>query len=69
MDTFKLDDVWRWFNDEDGGGGIVIADSEDVAREKLTKKYGTAGDKFIVWLWINDDYFDKNTPDVLDIYG
>lgn len=66
---FKLDEVWRWFNNEYGGGGIVIADSEYEAREKLAQKYGLAGDKFIVWLWIKDMYFDKNTPDIFDIYS
>ena len=67
---FKLDELWRWFNDEDGDGMTAkLSHMPDESREKLTKKYGTAGDKFIVWLWINDDYFDKNTPDILDIYG
>jgi hypothetical protein len=66
---FQIDEVWRWFNNEDGGGGIVIAESEDEAREKLAQKYGLAGDKFIVWLWVKDIYFDKNTPDIFDIYG
>lgn len=66
---FNLDELWRWFNDEDGGGGLVIAESEDKARDKLARKYGISGDKFIVWRWLDDDYFDKYTPDILDIYG
>lgn len=65
---FNFINVWRWCDDY--GGGLVIADSEDDAREKLAKKYDDRDiDKIIIWLWTNDDYFDKQNPDVLDIYG
>ena len=63
-----LHDLYRWC--DGNGGGIVVAESEDKAREKLEKMYGENRNvkKMIIWSWINDDYYDKENPDVFDIY-
>ena len=66
---FNLDNLYRWCDDY--GGGLVIADSLIEAQEKLDKMFGEDRDvnKVIIWPWHLDDYFDKENPDVLDIYG
>lgn len=66
---FKFENLYRWCDDY--GGGIVIADSKIEAREKLIKYLSEERDpdKLIIWSWTNDDYFDKENPDVLDVYG
>lgn len=63
-----FDNLYRWCDDY--GGGLVIASSKEDAKEKLIKKYKAERDpdKYIIWLWTNDDYFDKDNEDVLDIY-
>jgi hypothetical protein len=63
-----LHDLYRWCNTADGGGGIVIAASEQDAEQKLIKKYGNNKEDFVVWPWTIDDYFDEENQDVLDIY-
>lgn len=63
---FNLNNLYRWCDDY--GGGIVIANSVDEAREKLVKAHSERR-SFIIWLMIDDDYFDKENPDVLDIYS
>lgn len=64
-----IDNLYRWCDDY--GGGIVIANSLLEAQEKLSKQFGEERDaeKVIIWPWRLDDYFDKENPDVLDIYG
>lgn len=63
-----FNDLYRWCDDY--GGGLVIASSMEEALEKLKKKYGDEErTEFIVWLWKNDDFYDKDNKDVLDIYG
>ena len=64
---FNINKLYRWCDDY--GGGLVIASSKEKAVKKLTKKYGDERKSFIVWQWKNDDYFDKENQDVLDIYG
>lgn len=63
-----LNNVYRWCNAVEGGGGIVFAYDKIDALEKLKYKYGTDGEEFIIWHWTNDDYFDEFHPDVFDIY-
>lgn len=65
---FDLGNLYRWCDDY--GGGLVIADSLIDAQEKLDKMFGEDRDvnKVIIWPWHLDDYFDKENPDVLDIY-
>ena len=64
----NFDNVWRW--SDSYGGGLVIADSMNEAREKLERMFGEDRDakQTIIWPWVKDDYFDKDNPDVLDIY-
>ena len=66
---FDLNNLYRWCDDY--GGGLVIADSLIDAQAKLEKALGEDRDpnKVIIWPWHLDDYFDKENPDVLDIYG
>lgn len=66
---FDLNNLYRWCDDY--GGGLVIANSLIEAKEKLEKMFGEERDieKVIIWTWRLDDYFDKENPDVLDIYG
>lgn len=63
--------IYRWC--DSSGGGIVIAASEEEARKKLTEKFKGwppyPRDKFMIWPWENDDYYDEANPDVMDIYG
>lgn len=66
---FNLNNLYRWC---DGyGGGIVIANSINEAREKLEKMLDEERDAntVTIWPWYIDDYFDEENPDVLDIYG
>lgn len=63
---FNLNNVYRWCDAY--GGGIVIAKSIDEAEMKLYKKYDDDRKKLMIWQWTNDDYFDEEHPDVLDIY-
>lgn len=62
----NFSNLYRWCDDY--GGGLVIAGSVEEAREKLIKAYPDRR-SFLIWLWIDDDYFDKENPDVLDIYS
>lgn len=64
---FNLNKLYRWCDDH--GGGLVIAFSKEKARAKLKKKYGNKRKDFIIWLWTNDEYYDKDNQDVFDIYG
>ena len=66
---FSLNNLYRWCDAY--GGGIVIANSLIEAQEKLEKMIDEERDinKVIIWSWKLDDYFDKDNPDVLDIYG
>lgn len=64
---FKLENLYRWCGG--CGGGIVIAESEEDALNKLIKKYGRFMENFVIWPWTIDDYFDDENKDVLDIYG
>lgn len=63
----NFENPYRWCDEL--GGGLVIASSVDDAKEKLVKKFGADRKDFIVWLWTDDDYFDKENEDVFDIYG
>ena len=64
---FNIENLYRWCDNY--GGGLVIASSEEEAREKLIKKYDNSRGELIIWPWTNDDYFDKDNRDVIDIYG
>lgn len=66
---FNLNNLYRWCDAY--GGGIVIASSLIEAQEKLEKMFGENRDanEVIIWAWHLDEYFDKDNPHVLDIYG
>ena len=59
--------IYRWCDSY--GGGLVFADSETSAIDKLVAKYGEDRGEFKVWLWTKDDYYDEDHTDVFDIYG
>lgn len=60
---------YRWNrNDNLSGGGLVLAENIEDAREKLAKKYSVNSDNFGIWPWENDDYYDKDNVDIFDIY-
>ena len=63
-----LDKIYRWCDPY--GGGIVFAESYEDAQNKLTRMLGSSRfvEEIIIWPWLNDDYFDKENPDVFDIY-
>lgn len=64
---FDSNKLYRWCDDY--GGGLLIADSVEDAISKLDKKFkDEPRTKFLVWLWKDDDYYDEDNPDVLDIY-
>lgn len=62
-----LELLWRYSINDGEYGGLVIATSEEEAYKKVNKKYGR--NDFAVWKMSNDDYFDSENADVLEIYG
>ena len=69
---FSHDNLYRWCDAY--GGGIVIADSLVDAQKKLEKMFekdpeGRNASETIIWPWHLDDYYNKENPDVLDVYG
>ena len=66
---FSFENLWRWCDDY--GGGLVIAETKDEAKEKLEKMYGENRnvENVVLWRWTSDDYYDEQNPDVLDIYS
>ena len=63
-----LDKIYRWCDPY--GGGLIIAESYEDAQNKLTQMLGSSRfvEEIIIWPWLDDDYFDKENPDVFDIY-
>ena len=62
--------IWRYSINEGEYGGIVFADTFEIAEEKVRKKYNEYKDEEIcVWRILNDDYFDVENPDVWECYG
>ena len=62
-----LNRVWRYSINEGEFGGIVFADTKESAERKVRRKYND-GD-VCTWQMTNDDYFDRDNPDVLECYG
>lgn len=60
--------LYRW--SDDYGGGLVIASSVEEAREKLVARYSRYNrtSNFVIWKATDDDYYDPDHPDVLDVY-
>ena len=50
--------------------GLIFAESYKDAQNKLARMLGSARliEEIIIWPWLDDDYFDKENPDVFDIY-
>ena len=67
-ETAMLSRLYRWSDDH--GGGLVIASSVEEAREKLVARYSRYNrtDNFVIWKATDDDYYDPDHPDVLDVY-
>ena len=61
-----LNNIWRYSINIGDFGGIVIADTKELAEQKVKKKYNT--DKICVWKMIDDEYFDENNIDVFECY-
>ena len=59
--------IWRYSINEGEYGGIVFANTIELAEEKVRQKYPNK--EVCVWRIINDDYFDTNNPDVWECYG
>lgn len=51
-------------------GGIIMADSEDDAMEKLRSRYGLvlACRNASLWKATDDDFYDPDFPDVYECY-
>lgn len=64
-----LDKLWRYSINTGEHGGIVIADTLDEANQKVRKAYEIEDDELLIWKMEDDDFFDKENPDVLDCYG
>ncbi len=62
--------AYRYTIDEGRHGGIVFANNEDEADEKLAQFYGDdiEGSFVEIWKWEDDDYY-KPIPGVYDCYG
>lgn len=59
--------IWRYSINEGEYGGVVFADTFESAEAKVKNKYPNK--EICVWRMINDDYFDKENPDVWECYG
>lgn len=69
-----MENIWRFIIKkcvENEFGGIVIADDEDSAKQKIKEKYGynALEDNIVVWKVSLDDDYDEKYPDILEIYG
>lgn len=58
---------WR-FTNCDGTGGVILANTKSEAVQKLKEKYKTIAADVEVWKWTEDEYYDGEHPDVLNIY-
>ena len=70
MDIYKC--LWRYSVNEGEHGGIVYADTEESAREKVRvacNKWGHDIEELVVWKIADDDFFDIEHKDVFDCYG
>lgn len=63
-----LTNLYRWCDPY--GGGLVIANSAEEAKDKVAKMLSEERlvQGLIIWPWLNDDYYDEENPDVFDIY-
>lgn len=69
-----IEKFWRYSLDC-GGGGIVIADTIEEARQKIGAYYDDMGyyrfkiEKSVdIWALGDDDCYEPNHPDVIDCY-
>ena len=70
MDIYKC--LWRYSVNEGEHGGIVYADTEESAREKVrvaSNKWKHNIEELVVWKMEDDDFFDIEHKDVFDCYG
>lgn len=70
-----LENIWRYTVNEGEAGGIVIANNKEEAERKVKEMYEDYDGSedienvIIVWKALLDDYYSKDYPDVLEIYG
>ena len=55
--------LWRYQISHLGVGGIVVAETRELAKKKLNQKYGIPD--CIVWDWAEDQTCDRKNPDVM----
>ena len=70
-----MNNIWRYVIEDGGAGGIVIANSEQDAKDKLITAYTKHGygedfdfSEMIVWMANNDDGYMSDCLDVLECY-
>jgi len=63
------ENIWRYC--VNGFGGIVMAETKELAESKIKSAYKhmNSFDEFSVWNIEDDDYFNKDYPDVWECYG
>ena len=61
-----LKNVWRYSINMGNYGGIVIADTMELAEQKVRRKYNDG--EICVLKMIDDDYFDESNSDVFECY-
>ena len=70
-----MENIWRYTVNEGEAGGIVIANNKEEAERKVKEMYedydGSEDTEnvIIVWKALLDNYYSKDYPDVLEIYG
>ena len=62
-----IKNIWRYSVDFGTYGGIVFAETIEIAREKVESKYPDK--EFIVWAMSDDEWFDRDNADVWECYG
>lgn len=69
-----LENIWRYMINAAEAGGIVIANSQEEAKQKVIGMYKDidkwkVGDVIDVRQMISDDYYSNVYPDILEVYG
>lgn len=57
--------LWRYQISHLGVGGIVVAETRELAKKKLNQKYGIPD--CIVWDLAEDQSRDRKNPDVMEV--
>ena len=57
--------LWRYQISHLGVGGIVVAETRELAKKKLNQKYGILD--WFGWDWSDDQSGDRTNPDVMEV--